>query len=309
MQEALLHGDATPVLREQEWREARQRHRERVDGWIQARRERASLNRPHPVYDFLFTYYPFRPAQLRRWSPGCGVVLEGCRGEDLEWADDAVMTAHGTVIPAHSFPTHRQEYLRWAVRYLEATSTRAPSFCCFGLHEWAMVYRCEEQRHRQVPLRLSHAEIDRVVEGGELRCTHFDAYRFFTPSAVPLNRQPLSREETVSMDQRGCIHVTMDLYRFAFKVAPWCSSDLVADAFLLAADARAIDMRASPYDLRSFGFEAIPIESATGREAYIGEQRALAERAVPIRERLLTMYRGLLEGSVGERDTASVGCV
>ena len=34
-----------------------------------ARRQRGVK---HPVHDFLFTYYSFRPAQLRRWSPGFG---------------------------------------------------------------------------------------------------------------------------------------------------------------------------------------------------------------------------------------------
>jgi hypothetical protein len=85
----------------------------------------------------------------------------------------------------------------------------------------------------------------------------------------------------------------MDLYKFAHKIAPWCSSELVADSFLLALDARTIDMRASPYDLRDFGFEPIAIESALGRENYVREQRRLAEKASPIRERLLGVYQEL----------------
>lgn len=89
----------------------------------------------------------------------------------------------------------------------------------------------------------------------------------------------------------------MDLYKFAHKIAPWCSSDLIADAFLLAVEARTIDMRASPYDLSSLGFKAIRIESAAGREEYVQEQRQLAERATPIRTRLLAVYRSLVEAS------------
>jgi propanediol dehydratase small subunit len=86
----------------------------------------------------------------------------------------------------------------------------------------------------------------------------------------------------------------MDLYRFANKIAPWCSSELLGDAFLLAADARQVDMRASPYDLRDQGFEPIPIENSSGREEYIQEQRRLAELAAPIRERLVEVYTALV---------------
>ena len=42
----------------------------------------------HPVHDFLFTYYSFRPAQLRRWSPGYGVVLADARWRVLRHTTD-----------------------------------------------------------------------------------------------------------------------------------------------------------------------------------------------------------------------------
>ena len=157
-----------------------------------------------------------------------------------------------------------------------------------------MVYKSDQPRHSKVPLRLSSQEISQVVESAGLRCTHYDAFRFFTPKAVPLNKAPLTREATSDFDQRGCIHVTMDLYKFAHKISPWCPSDLVADAFLLAADARSIDMRASPYDLRNLGFEPIQIETPRGREEYVKEQRRLSDLATPIRTRLLEVYRSLL---------------
>ncbi len=156
------------------------------------------------------------------------------------------------------------------------------------------MYRSDTPRHRQVPLRLAANEVNAIVEGSDLRCTHFDAFRFFTPDAVPLNKNNLTREATTDFDQRACIHVTMDLYRFAHKIAPWCSSELIGDTFLLAADARRIDMRASPYDLKDQGFEPIMIETTTGREEYIQEQRRLAELAVPLRARLIEFYEQLI---------------
>lgn len=280
-------------LTRDEWLLRRSAHKARVCHWTQDRVARANLNQKHPIFDFLFTYYSFRPAHLERWSPGADVILEGSSLDEVDWYDDFRVCGDGVVIPGESFPAHRAGYLSWAIRYMQGIAQRPASFSCFGLHEWAMVYRSERPRHEQVPLRLTMQEIDAVVEESELRCTHYDAFRFFTSEAAPLNKHSLSREETPDYDQRGCIHVTMDLYKFAHKIAPWCSSELIADAFLLAVDARMVDMRASPYDLKSFGVEAIPIESAAGRELYVREQRRLSEQAAPIRSQLLHVYETL----------------
>jgi hypothetical protein len=196
-------------------------------------------------------------------------------------------------LPAEAFPEHRISYLQWAVNYLEAVLAREPVFACMGMHEWAMVYRDPNVRHPYVPLRLSREEIDAVVDSQPLRCTHYDAFRFFTPAAAPLNRWELTRAATTEHDQPGCIHANMDLYRFAYKIAPFCPSDVVADAFDLARAAREVDMRASPYDLRSYGFAPLEIETRAGRDEYIELQRAISARAQPVRERVLDVYRRL----------------
>lgn len=290
---SLLYHDHTVMTRD-EWRSKREQHVARVGSWASGRQERGSVAAWHPVYDFLFDYYSYRPSHLVRWSPGCDVLLQDCTPDELDWPDDFIATDEGCIIPALSFPPHRREFVVWALAYLRGIAERPPSFCCFGLHEWAMVYQCKTPRHSRIPLRLSGSDIDQVVEDADLRCTHYDAFRFFTPSAAPRNRSLLTRESTSLFDQRGCIHVTMDLYKFAHKIAPWCSSELIADSFLLAADAREIDMRASPYDLRDYGFTAIEIENPHGREQYISEQRRLAELAVPVRARLIEVYEQLL---------------
>jgi hypothetical protein len=98
------------------------------------------------------------------------------------------------------------------------------------------------------------------------------------------------------MDQRGCIHVNMDLYRFCYKIAPWIESELLVDAFELARFAREIDMRASPYDLRSIGFAPIRVETPDGRAEYVRLQRKISERAKPIRQRVLLAYQRLWDG-------------
>jgi hypothetical protein len=281
-------------LPEDVWRRARINHRNRVAKWTADRVERASRGIRHPVYDFLFEYYSFRPAYLARWSPGANVVLGGADPAQTDWPADFVSVDGGACIPARTFPRHRFPYLSWAAMYLARIAERPASFCCFGLHEWAMVYRVDRPRHEQVPLRLSPSAIAEVVEASDLRCTHFDAFRYFTPDAAPRNRHALRRDTTTDFDQRGCVHVTMDLYKFAHKIAPWCGSELIADAFLLAAEARKVDMRASPYDLADAGFSPIRIETVQGREEYVTEQRRLAELAVPVRQRLLQTYRRLL---------------
>lgn len=276
------------------WEPRRLAHQERVRPWVADRVGRMRRAAKHPVYDFLFEYYAFRPAHLERWSPGVGVRLEAA--ETSDWPQWFRTCGGGMGLSASAFPRHRLDYLRWAIRYLETTQNREPIYGCFGLHEWAMVYREEQIRHR-VPLRLTRDETDSVVENGALRCTHFDAFRFFTPAAVPRNRFQLDRHTTTDHDQPGCVHVTMDLYKFGFKIAPFASAELLADAFEVAVSARELDMRASPYDLRQLGFEPIRIETRDGREEYAAGQRRLFEMAKPVRERLLAVYRGLANAS------------
>lgn len=251
----------------------------------------------HPVYDFLFEYYSFRPAHLLRWTPGFGILLEDATRDDITW-NEFTVTNNGLLLPASVFPEHRVSYLRWAVQYLEAVLAREPSFGCMGLHEWAMVYRDPNVRHPHVPLRLSREETDAVIDSQPLRCTHYDAYRFFTLAAAPLNRYPLTRATTTDHDQPGCIHANMDLYRFAYKIAPFCPSEVVADAFEVAREAREVDMRASPYDLTAYGFAPIQIETRSGREEYVEHQRVLVARAQPVRERVLAVYRRLLQARI-----------
>jgi hypothetical protein len=91
------------------------------------------------------------------------------------------------------------------------------------------------------------------------------------------------------MEQPGCLHATMDLYKWAYKLAPATPSELLADCFALAADVRELDMRASPYDLSGWGYSPVPIETPAGRAEYAKAQAGFAERAAPLRARLLDL--------------------
>lgn len=282
----------TRVIAPSQWRQDRDAYCARVRPWVEDRLRRMSRREKHPVYDFLFEYYSFRPAHLMRWTPGFGVLLEEAKPEDLNWGE-FTPSDRGMSLAAEAYPAWRHGYLRWAVDYLRQTTTREPAFTCLGLHEWAMVYRAPEVRHPSVPLRLSRSETDAVVESFPLRCSHYDAFRFFSDPARPRNRWELSRADTAENDQSGCLHVNMDLYRFAYKIAPFCPSDLVADAFDLARAAREVDMRASPYDLSRHGFAPIAIETSEGRADYAQCQYEIQLGGMPVRARLLEVYQGL----------------
>lgn len=180
---------------------------------------------------------------------------------------------------------------------LRRMDAREPVFSCFGLHEWAMVYRldADQVRHQALPLRLAPEQVADVVETHEIRCTHFDAFRFFTDAARPLNVLQPTREGQHDMEQPGCLHGgAMDLYRWAFKLTPAVPSDILMDAFDLARRARELDMRSSPYDVRSLGMVNIPIETPAGKAAHVREQRAIADAARPIRHRLIEAIERVL---------------
>jgi hypothetical protein len=79
----------------------------------------------------------------------------------------------------------------------------------------------------------------------------------------------------------------MDLYKYAMWFQPFIGSDLVADCFALARQARELDMRAAPYDLVPLGYAPIRVETPEGRAEYARQQRDLAATAASLRERLL----------------------
>lgn len=284
-------GDPEP-LRPACWRALAAAHRERVAELAGPYLRHRAAGGKHPVLDFLFTYYGHKPGQLRRWHPGFGVILAdapeytGLRGYH--------QPAPGTHTADPAFLARRRDTVAFVARLLRATAARPPRLSCFGLHEWAMVYRTDEVRHDSVPLRLGRDGTDAVVDALDLRCTHFDAYRFFTPAAVGRNELPLTRDQQVAREQPGCLHAGMDLYKWAFKLTPLLPSTLLLDCFELACAARELDMRASPYDLTAYGYTPVPVETPAGRADYVRAQSDLARRAAPLRQALLTHCESLL---------------
>lgn len=291
---------ASGVLSEPEWTTREQRHVARADRFVLPHQERAARDEAHPVWDFLFTYYSLRPRQLRRWHPGYGMRLAGAAAGRFAARTGYASAADGTVGVDVAYLRGRRETVAFVAELLRATAGRAPRLNCFGLHEWAMVYRTPEVRHGQVPLRLGPSGTDAVVESMPLRCSHFDAYRFFTEAAAPRNATALTRAGQIASEQPGCVHAAMDLYKWAYKLGPLVDGELLLDCLDLAGAAREIDMRASPYDLTAFGFAPIAVETPAGRATYVRAQQDLAERAAPLRSALAARCDLLLTAIDGD---------
>lgn len=284
------------------WTALERAHAERAGALVGDRLERRAGGRTHPVEDFLFSYYSLRPAQLRRWHPGAGTVLLGEAAlPRAGWRHHRRVRTDagpGVTLDLAGFLQRRGDAVRHVRDLLAATASRAPVLGCFGLHEWAMVYRQPEQarRHAAWPLRLGQDGTDAVVEAHRIRCTHHDAFRFFTPAARPLNQLQPSRQDQVALEQPGCLHATMDLYKWAYKLGPAVPGDLLLDCFALAKDVRTLDMQASPYDLAGLGQPPVRIETPEGKAEYAAAQRAFADRAAPLRARLVELCDRLLAG-------------
>ncbi|WP_306515891.1 hypothetical protein [Corynebacterium sp.] len=271
------------IYTEQEWTERSQAHLRRAEQRLERYRNPGTK---HPIYDFLFEYYPVRPTHLKSWHPGFGAALAG-DPPHAQWRDYH-RTARGVELDLAAFWQRRGSAIDYIGNLLSRTAARPARFDCFGLHEWAMVYRTDNPRH-DLPLRLGQARTDEVVEKHNLRCSHYDAYRFFTPPARPLNLTVLRREDQPECDQGGCVHVTMDLYKWAWKLGPLVPGELLHECFDLAVAARELDMEASPYDCRDWGLGVVAIETTAGKNEYVRRQRMLAERAEPIRHRLINI--------------------
>lgn len=286
------------------WREAKAAHEARVEELTRDHLHRRSRGQRHPVWDFIFEYYPVKPGQLRRWSPGIGVDLPGATAADIRHLkyftlddQDAVAdtdTATSTArMDVAAYVVKRGKTVEYIGNLLRATRANPAHFDCFGLHEWAMVYRQPEHRHPE-PLRLGQAGTDEVVDSHTVRCTHFDAFRFFTPDAVPLNEFAPTRETQPNCEQMGCLHANMDLYKWASKLGEAVPGELWLDSFELACAARELDMRAAPYDLRDWGFDPIRIETPEGKAEYVRRQREISARADVLRGRLLEVVDAVL---------------
>lgn len=285
------------LLSLEDWTEREKAHRALVSPISDAFLKRRSLGKKHPVEDFLFTYYSFSPSKLKQWVPSFEEALCIEDAKNVSCFSEYWFEKENDILRLN---IHRlQDNVLSLAKFIEelcnAILDRMPRFGCFGLHEWAMVYGLsqEELRHTDHRLRLSAIELKRFVESQNLCCTHYDAYRFFTPQAESLNLFKPNLENRVKNEQAGCLHANMDLYKWATKLWPWIGSDFIAKAFLYAVKGRELDMRASPYDLQEYGYAPIPIETEKGRKEYQILQQQYAQQALELRQELADFCRRL----------------
>lgn len=282
------------------WERKVKEHEGQVSPYADAFLRRRSSQQTHTVHDFLFTYYSFSPKKLKNWVPSIDETLSCSLKEKYHypWLNEEWFHFNGETLflKKERFNDSYRSLAQFIMKLCVAVLERTPRFGCYGLHEWAMVYKNEDAiRHKSNPLRLSLDTIAQIVEKQALRCTHYDAYRFFTPEAKPLNVLQPTLESRLNLEQGGCVHVNMDLYKWATKLWPWIGSDFIAKTFFLALEAREIDMRASPYDLKELGYDPICIETEEGRKEYVEAQQQLFKKAGCLRKELKEFCEKILE--------------
>ena len=164
------------------------------------------------------------PTTLRRqaapWHPGAGVGC-GCRGHDR--ARLAVLRRGATRRPRvdDATPCSRSGATVDFVGGCSATPAGRRSSGCFGLHEWAMVYRQSTTCGTPAAAAARRGRHRRRGRGHQLRCSHFDAFRFFTPAGRAAQPADARRATAAAeLEQPGCLHAGMDLYKWAYKLAP-----------------------------------------------------------------------------------------
>lgn len=286
----------TRVLATAEWQTRAATHLERAQQYTRPRRERRSRGEKHPVHDFLFEYYSYSGGKLETWHPGPHEsIADGTEARERFAApiyravDGRIQRDIGVLSAAD------RASLAQVLHVLRTTQERPANFGCYGMHEWAMIHRGHDVRHAGIaPLRLPQHEVDVFVESRPIVCSHFDAFRFFAPTAQPLNRITLAWNARHESEQAGCIHANMDLYRWAYTSMPWIGSDLLWHCFELATELRTLDMQAGPYDLRAFGFDPVQIETAEGRHEYQQRQREMSARASVLRAQLIEVIGAVL---------------
>ena len=276
-----------PVLAEAAWQAREAAHRERVCPPVAAFQERRARGESHPVWDFLFVYYGTNRCTLTAWRPPVGVALAGDAARLFGKKVPGRRVEGGWTLDLAALTADDRRRFAFVRQLLSAALARPPRFGCFGLHEWAMVYRAPADRRHQIPLRMDPTALAAFVESQTICCSHYDAFRFFTPPARPRNPLQPGKNDRPAFEQFGCVHLAMDLYKWCYKLHPWLSSELTADCFALAQTARELDMRASPYDLRAYGFAPVCIETPEGRATYVRAQERIATAAMALAKRLL----------------------
>lgn len=226
------------VMMKETWLQAAKEERNRVNRLLNPNDYQ---DRNHPIYNFIFVYFFFNRKILFQYSPGIHVEIEGVHDSqelmsiNLAPELQSVSSQRNFLAISSNEKKISKKFLQRTLHLLKSIQSKLPSFWCFGLHEWAMQYNSIQQTStknstfQSLPLRVTQQQIESLLNPPRhenqysvprLRCTHYDAIRFFTPSSVPLNAvSPSPTRLTVDQfDQPGCIHVNMDLFKYIHTI-------------------------------------------------------------------------------------------
>ena len=245
------------TLTQSEWLPLAQAHRSRADGFTAAHRERARRGETHPVWDFPVQLLQPAPAPTEglpsRVRHGAGRPRRP-RVPEPKRLRRRRRGVHGEPgLPAR--PRRDAAFRRGVVEVdgISAASVRV-------LRDARVGHGLPRRRSasRGVPLRLGAAGTDAVLESIPLRCSHVDAYRFFTRPPSPATRAPHPcHPGPVGSSPAVCTRTWIST-RWSHKLGPLVDSGLLMDCLDLAATARELDMRASPTICASTGSHRSP---------------------------------------------------
>ena len=157
---------------------------------------------------------------------------------------------------------------------------------CFGLHEWAMVHRTDETRH-DVPLRLGGSGHRRGRRVAPHRLLALRRLPLLHPDGAPAERAVARPRRPGGVRAAGL--PARDDGPLQARLPALAAGRLRPRRRLLRAGVgrpRGRHARVA-LRLRLVGFEPIRIETAEGKRAYAAHQRAFADRAAPLRARLV----------------------
>ena len=146
-------------------------HRQRIERLLGGN---VYKDKNHPIFNFLFQYFHFNTRRLLSYSPGLGYDLshevdDYCLNVP-ELMQYTCKQPDGKVLlsPASTrLEPKKKQAMITTLTLLRNCYVKPPNFGCFGLHEWAMLYRYDDmsnlnnnnKAHQSLPLRLSRYHV------------------------------------------------------------------------------------------------------------------------------------------------------
>ena len=124
------------ILTETEWRAQNNNHINRARRYTDDHLARRKAGTTHPIFDFLFEYYPIRISHLHRWHPGIGIGLADPHRASPHSAWRYYHHHNGvTTADVSAFLTAHKPAITQIRTILTNTTVNPTRFDCFGLHE------------------------------------------------------------------------------------------------------------------------------------------------------------------------------